>query len=239
MDQKDEIEKTNRLFYNCRQTVAHYRNEDQLSNKEERAFRHIPATATILDLGCGTGRTTTHLYSRNYSVIGVDYAHAMTHSASERLPDVPFCTADAKTLCFRDDSFDVVLFSFNGIDYIHPYSARLAALREIWRVLKPDGLFIFSTHNNCFPRSRDGIRPFFKTLLKGKRETIMQDDHYKWGRTTIRLTTPAIQVNELRDAGFRMKELVSRKRLMALKSYPLLGLLDDFCYYVCTPRNRS
>ncbi|MBF0188289.1 MAG: methyltransferase domain-containing protein, partial [Magnetococcales bacterium] len=140
---------------------------------------------------------------------------------------------------FETTSFDVVLFSFNGIDYIHPYSARLATLREIWRVLKPDGLFIFSTHNNCFPRSRDGIWPFFNTLLKGKRETIMQDDHYKWGRTTIRLTTPAIQVKELRDEGFRVKKLVSRKRLRALQSHLLLGLLDDFCYYVCTPRNTS
>jgi SAM-dependent methyltransferase len=38
------------------------------------------------------------------------------------------------------------LFSFNGIDYLHP-EERHKALAEAFRVLRPGGRFSFSTHN--------------------------------------------------------------------------------------------
>ena len=47
---------------------------------------------------------------------------------------------------FEDNSFDFVLFSFNGIDSFGPQD-RLKALKEIRRVLKNNGYFCFSSHN--------------------------------------------------------------------------------------------
>ena len=47
---------------------------------------------------------------------------------------------------FKDNSFDFILFSFNGIDYIS-HDERLKVLEEIRRILKPEGYFCFSTHN--------------------------------------------------------------------------------------------
>ena len=35
-------------------------------------------------------------------------------------------------------------------------------LRQI--ILQHGGLFIFSSHNNCIPRNRDGVIPFLKSL---------------------------------------------------------------------------
>ena len=47
---------------------------------------------------------------------------------------------------FKDNSFDFVLFSFNGIDSFS-HKDRIAALREVRRVLRNDGIFYFSSHN--------------------------------------------------------------------------------------------
>jgi SAM-dependent methyltransferase len=47
---------------------------------------------------------------------------------------------------FADDSFDFILFSFNGLDYI-PHEGRLKALAEIKRILSLQGIFVFSSHN--------------------------------------------------------------------------------------------
>jgi len=46
-----------------------------------------------------------------------------------------------------------VIFSLNGLDYID-HVDRLRALKEIYRVLKPEGFFMFSTHN----RDHKGFR---------------------------------------------------------------------------------
>ena len=47
---------------------------------------------------------------------------------------------------FADGSFDFVLFSYNGIDYVS-HDDRLKILQEVRRVGKPGGYFCFSTHN--------------------------------------------------------------------------------------------
>jgi len=48
---------------------------------------------------------------------------------------------------FADASFDLVVFSYNGIDYLHPEAKRDRCLAEIARVLADDGVVIVSTHN--------------------------------------------------------------------------------------------
>ena len=47
---------------------------------------------------------------------------------------------------FKDEEFDYIIFSFNGLDSIN-HEDRLKGLREIYRVLKQDCLFVFSSHN--------------------------------------------------------------------------------------------
>jgi len=62
-----------------------------------------------------------------------------------------FLVADAADLSlFPDASFDVVVFSFNGIDYVLPDERRRCCLKHIYRILKAGGVVIFSSHN---PRS--------------------------------------------------------------------------------------
>lgn len=120
-----------------------------LTDKEQQAIDQYFTVeeGKILDLGCGTGRTTAVLDKMGFHVIGADLSESYLEEACEVTSDVDFCVSDATSLPFNDETFDYVLFSYNGIDDIMPEGKRYMALLEIQRVLKPEGIFLFSTHN--------------------------------------------------------------------------------------------
>lgn len=107
--------------------------------------------ARMLDVGVGGGRTTVHFAPLVETYVGVDYSEQMIAVCRKRFREIPnrltFKVADVRSLSiFPDNSFDFVLFSYNGLDYI-PHESRSRALREIRRVLIHGGYFVFSTHN--------------------------------------------------------------------------------------------
>lgn len=102
----------------------------------------------VLDLGVGTGRTYPALSAKSRTYVGVDFAPAMVDASRRRFPDGDFRVGDAADLSAYDNaSFDVVMFSYNGLDYLSPIENRQKAISEIHRVLRPGGRFILSTHN--------------------------------------------------------------------------------------------
>ena len=111
--------------------------------------RHIGPGLRILDLGVGAGRTTGHLAPGASRYVGVDLSDAMIAACRAAFPGLAFVCGDASDLTSiaGDGSFDAVVFSFNGIDCLPDDEARRACLGEVGRVLAPDGVFIFSTHN--------------------------------------------------------------------------------------------
>jgi malonyl-CoA O-methyltransferase len=97
---------------------------------------------TVLDLGCGTG-FFTHLLKGNYQqVIGLDMSIKMLDYAKERRsPEIIWVEGDAHNLPLQDESIDFV-YSNLVIQWCDPLDE---VLKEVCRVLKPGGLFIFST----------------------------------------------------------------------------------------------
>jgi SAM-dependent methyltransferase len=102
----------------------------------------------VLDLACGAGRTTYFLQQMGAQVIGVDIAENLIRAARKDFPGIDFRVGDAESLEeFEDHSFDAVQFSWNSLDVLYPKEKRLNSLHEIWRVLRPNGAFVFSHHN--------------------------------------------------------------------------------------------
>jgi len=104
----------------------------------------------IVDIGCGCGRTSFGMYGIGFgNIVGVDISADMIAGAcaieAEKQCGIPFYEADACSLPFDDCSFDGALFSYNGLMHIPARSRRIAAMREIRRVLRPEGIFIFIT----------------------------------------------------------------------------------------------
>jgi len=128
----------------------------------------------ILDIGIGTGRTTEYLLKYTKDYIGVDYSEGMVKHAKEIYRDAEILQMDARDLnAFGDESFDLVFFSFNGIDYMN-HTDRMQCIKEVTRVLRTGGFFVFSSHNIHYERFNKFIInapkfsiPYFKRLIRG------------------------------------------------------------------------
>ena len=103
--------------------------------------------ARVLDLGVGTGRTFPALAKLASTYVGLDIAPQMVFAARTAHPVGSFLVADAVHLPVATASFDVVVFSYNGLDYLHPEPTRRLAVDEMRRVLRPGGTLILSSHN--------------------------------------------------------------------------------------------
>lgn len=124
--------------------------ESGLWGSEEVLIRkYFKPRSTILDLGCGTGRTTIHLKSLGYNVTGIDITPAMINNAKDiaKLKNlkIDYEIGDATDLKYKNSSFDNAIFSFNGWAMIPGKTNRVKALEEAFRVLKPGGHFIFTS----------------------------------------------------------------------------------------------
>jgi SAM-dependent methyltransferase len=130
--------------------VRYYSRLSGLQPAEIYAFeKYVRRGVSILDIGVGGGRTTPHLAAKAIRYVGIDYVRAMVDNCTAAFPEHSFYCADAVNLCmFEDAIFDVVVFSYNGIDVISPREKRLKCLSEVFRVLAPGGLFIVSSHNS-------------------------------------------------------------------------------------------
>ncbi|NCO24148.1 MAG: class I SAM-dependent methyltransferase [Candidatus Infernicultor aquiphilus] len=124
----------------------------------------------ILDIGCGAGRTSIGLYKLGYHLIeGLDLSEAMIAQArrisKELKYDITFSVGDAACLDYDDETFEVALFSFNGIMQIPGKENRIKVLKEIKRILKSEGYFLFTTHD------RDSGKEY---------ESFWQEEKKKW-----------------------------------------------------------
>lgn len=108
-------------------------------------------SARLLDIGVGGGRTTERFAKAVRDYVGADYSSSMVEAAkqrfAEKLDNAVFERADARNLVNHpDSSFDVLLFSFNGVDTLNA-EEREQFFGEAHRVLRERGLLIFSSHN--------------------------------------------------------------------------------------------
>lgn len=98
--------------------------------------------ARILDLGCGTGWTSALFALRGYNVTGHDIAPDMLALARENKKryaavSLDFVEGDYEQLPFENE-FDAAIF----YDSLHHCDDEQAALRMVYRALKPGGILI-------------------------------------------------------------------------------------------------
>jgi ubiquinone/menaquinone biosynthesis C-methylase UbiE len=166
------LDDQNQTTYKSLGIVQYYAELSKLQPAETTILESLQSqlcSMKMLDIGVGGGRTTQHFSEVTAEYTGIDYSAEMIAACHQRFPGTTatFQVCDVRDMSrFEDDSFDFILFSFNGIDYIS-HTDRLKALREIQRVGKPGGYFCFSSHNlNGFEQQFDFKQQFSVNPLK-------------------------------------------------------------------------
>lgn len=171
----------------------------------------------VLDVGCGTGRLTEKIRDWGGKVMGVDPSEKMIEIARERSCDVEYRMGEASHLPFPDGAFDVVASSL----VMHYLNDLVPAFKEVGRVLKPQGYFVFSMHHpfeESIERNGNGIptvRPYFHS------------EPYYWEMCGAKLLsfhhTLENIMKSLKSAGFLLEDLVEAK-----PDKNLIGVFRDY-----------
>ena len=122
----------------------------------------------VLDAGCGSGRNLVYFLKSGYEVFAVDESaqaiERLRQLASTLAPKLPlenFKSDPVERMHFEDIVFDVVLSSA-VLHFARDDQHWLAMVEEMWRVLKPGGIFFARLASNI--GIEDQVR-----LIKGKR----------------------------------------------------------------------
>jgi SAM-dependent methyltransferase len=99
----------------------------------------------LVDLGCGPGQTTKYLSDVGITdLVGVDISPKMIAVAKDINPAIHFETADMLDLKYPEKNFGSAI-AFYSIVHFDIEQLKIA-FKEINRVLKNDGQFLFSFH---------------------------------------------------------------------------------------------
>ncbi len=224
-----------------------------------------PNPPDLLDLGVGAGRTTFFFLPFVRSYLGLDLSPHMIHLCWQRFPrsgsadsttppdrhDFQVGDASALTGC-ADASSDIVLFSCSGLDCLAP-DQRMACLREVRRVLRSGGVFLFSAHNLQSIESLYGQHsPIAATLPPERRAGIAAknpplenfrtcDSALFWDGVygpEIELRhvyiRPAAQLAELHAAGFVEAEVLSTDTGQPLNAEQAAANSEPALHYRCS-----
>jgi SAM-dependent methyltransferase len=115
-----------------------YQAECELIDGVFKRYAH-GSIASVLDLGCGTGRHAVPLAQRGYAVLGVDRSAEMLRRAAARESPARFKVGDLRNLALRE-TFDAALMMFAVLGYQVTNADARSALETARRHLRPEGL---------------------------------------------------------------------------------------------------
>jgi SAM-dependent methyltransferase len=123
--------------------TAHHDHDGWIAILERLALEHGLAGRRVLDVACGTGKSTAPFVARGYEVTACDGSERMLARAGARLgPGVALHRRDLRALGTLG-AFDLVCCIDDGLNYLVGNGELTAALRGMAANLDRDGLVLF------------------------------------------------------------------------------------------------
>lgn len=254
------IETTNRATYEKSKIVNLYLAYSGKLQKPELVILHQIAdkirNKRMLDIGVGGGRTTPYFCYLVKEYVAIDYSENMISACRIEYPHIKNCfrVGDAASMKeFKNNSFDFVLASFNTIDYAAEEN-RKKILNEINRVLKEDGIFVFSSHNVrnievlmkmrftvnlknlLYNTAQYALLRFYNRGIKTKNlgdRAMINDGALYFGLKTHYIK-PEYQIEQLKNHKFKNIRIFSLDEGNEITGKNFKDVKDSWLYYMCT-----
>jgi SAM-dependent methyltransferase len=169
--------------------------------------RYLKPGSQLLEGGCGMGQQVFKLQHAGFRVTGIDYAEETVKKVNALKPELDVRFGDIRNLEFSENRFDGY-WSFGVIE--HFYQGYEDVMKEMLRVIKPDG-YLFIT---------------FPHMCKLRRIKAKKNKYQPWSEDQDKIKSfyqfalyKKDVIKSFRSSGF---EYLNQKHLAALK-----GLKDE------------
>jgi len=171
------------------------------------------AGRVVLEIGCGAAQCGRWLSRLGASVVAIDlsagqlrHAQAAIHAAADEAAPL-LAQADAGALPLADSSIDIACSAFGAVPFV---TDSAAVMREVARVLRPGGRWVFSTNHPMRWCLRDDPGPAGLVIERSYFDRSSYIERAADGTPVYVEAHRTIgdRVRELVDAGFVVRDIV-------------------------------
>ena len=146
---KQDLNKVENIYdILAKEYAAKFSDEHEKKAKDQeilhRFSQEIKGKRPVWDFGCGPGQTTKYLKNLGVNISGLDLSEKILEQARTISPEIYFQKGNILNLDFENNSIAGAV-AFYAIVHFTKEQVE-TAFREVFRVLKPGGIFLFTFH---------------------------------------------------------------------------------------------
>jgi len=200
-----------------------------------------------LVIGCGAGREAFALAEKNLKVTGIDIVEKLVrichNEGKEKDIKANFLTMNGCCTGFKEKSFDYVIMFGQLISLIPYRENRINTLKECKRILKKNGLVMFTTHSrerNIKEKIKWNIINFIRKIISGKLQegdklvTAISGYSLSGEKIFMHLYTPKEALKDIKSSGLQLLEYRSATEIVNNINCPSMRESDKYIVYIAT-----
>ena len=193
----------------------------------------------ILDISCGTGELLSYMNPQKYKIIASDISLDMLMILMKKkvFNKVPVFAADSVTIPLKPEGIDAALMLYDSINYHTDQKDLYLSMREISRILKPGGLFIFDTVTRWHCRTyfhNDFEEQFWEDMGYTRRSRFDSRENLQYNEFDIYISGRNYHESHVQ----RIYGINELHRIIDKAQLKVLAIFDEFSLNKATKRSQ-